>query len=113
MNRDDIIRMARETGINEATSEFYGDELEHFAALVAAAERERMKSEGWRQCAKGQRTTQFCGMLEDTVAAEREACAKVAESMRPKGGRMFNEAQSACFSALTDCAAAIRARGQA
>jgi hypothetical protein len=46
------------------------------------------------------------------AAAEREACAKVAESMRPHGGRMFDEAQSACFSALTDCAVAIRARGQ-
>jgi hypothetical protein len=44
---------------------------------------------------------------------EREACAKVAESMRPHGGRMFDDAQSASFSALTDCAAAIRARGQA
>jgi len=47
------------------------------------------------------------------AAAEREACAKVAESMRPHGGRMFDDAQSASFSALTDCAAAIRARGQA
>ena len=41
MNRDDIIRMAREAGIGwleraEGISEF----LERFAALVAAAERE-------------------------------------------------------------------------
>jgi hypothetical protein len=35
-----------------------------FAALVAAAERNRMISEGWRQCAQGQKTTQFCGMVE-------------------------------------------------
>jgi len=33
---------------------------------------ERMKSEGWRQCAEGQRTTQFCGLLEEAVNAERE-----------------------------------------
>ena len=79
MTRDDIIRMARESGIIQPEIVF--THLERFAALLAAA--------------------------------EREACAKVAESMRPHGGRMFNEAQSACFSALTDCAAAIRARGQA
>jgi hypothetical protein len=36
-----------------------------------------MKSEGWRQCAVGQKTTQFCGMLEAAVQAEREACAKI------------------------------------
>jgi hypothetical protein len=50
--------------------------------------------------------------MRNIVAAEREACAKVAESMRPNGGRMFDEAQGACFSALTDCVAAIRARGE-
>jgi hypothetical protein len=38
------------------------------------------KEEGWRQCAKGQRTTQFCGLLEEAVRAEREACAKIAET---------------------------------
>ena len=52
-------------------------------------------------------------LCELVAQAERKACAKVAESMRPHGGRMFDEAQSACFSALTDCAKAIRARGQA
>jgi hypothetical protein len=44
MNRDDIIRMARETGldlyINDATEEPYAIRLERFAALVAAHERE-------------------------------------------------------------------------
>lgn len=43
-----------------------------FGRLVAAAELERMKSEGWRQCAEGQRTTQYCGQLEYAVNAERE-----------------------------------------
>ena len=38
------------------------------------------EEEGWRQCAKGQRTTQFCGLLEEAVRAEREACAKIAET---------------------------------
>ena len=50
MNRDDIIRMAREIGLEhrEAAEELnspycdgiYLDDLERFAALVAAAERE-------------------------------------------------------------------------
>jgi hypothetical protein len=92
MTRDDIIKLARQAGLWPSDDWYkeYGittpneqflPELERFAALVAAA--------------------------------EREACAKVAESMRPHGGRMFDEAQSASFSALTDCAVAIRARGQA
>ena len=61
------------------------EQLKRFAALVAAAEVERMKSEGWRQCAEGQRTTQFCGLLEEAVAAEREACAEVATNWRCNG----------------------------
>ena len=70
MNRDDIIRMAREAGIGwleraEGISEF----LERFAHLVAAA--------------------------------EREACAKVAESYEPR-----------CDSCPSGVANAIRARGQ-
>ena len=40
MNRNEIIRMALEAGINHATSEFYGNELERLARMVAAAERE-------------------------------------------------------------------------
>jgi hypothetical protein len=87
MDRESIIRMAREACDKDKVDPWHGgfwtitqEELERFAALVAAA--------------------------------EREECAKVAESMRPHGGRMFDEAQSACFSALTDCAVVIRARGQ-
>ena len=50
MNREDIIRMAREAGIRFRRDVFHsgycdgvhGDELEAFAALVASAERERI-----------------------------------------------------------------------
>ncbi len=66
-----------------------------FAALVAAAERNRLISEGWRQCAKGQRTTQFCGMVEQARQEEREACL---DCIRPNATPM-------------EMAAAIRARG--
>jgi hypothetical protein len=66
-----------------------------FAALVAAAERNRMISEGWRQCAQGQRTTQFCAVAEQARLEEREACAQVCDPYTH--GQWF--------------AAAIRARG--
>ena len=41
MTREDIIDMAAQAGINEATWFYDDDVLEKFAALVAAAERER------------------------------------------------------------------------
>ena len=40
MNRDDIIRMAREAGLWPAVTDTFPSEVERFAALVAAAERE-------------------------------------------------------------------------
>ena len=41
MNRDDVIRMAREAGESEGMAEFvFHPVIEHFAKLVAAAERE-------------------------------------------------------------------------
>jgi hypothetical protein len=47
MNRDDVIRMARETGldlyINDVTEEPYATKLERFANLVAADAYEK----GW------------------------------------------------------------------
>ena len=57
-----------------------------FAALVAAAERNRMIADGWRQCAQGQRTSQHCGMVEQARLGERKACAKVfAAAIRARG----------------------------
>ena len=40
MNREEVIRMAREAGFAYSWSEAAGEALERFAALVAAAERE-------------------------------------------------------------------------
>ena len=97
MNRDDIIRMAREAGLGTSLTHDGGEkrvwiegadwhaELSRFAALVAAA--------------------------------EREACAKVCEEIREYADgfhvkdsafdRMQNVAEGA-----EECAAAIRARGE-
>lgn len=45
MNRDDILRMAREAGIRNDCDGIWceADQLERFANLVAAAEREKLK----------------------------------------------------------------------
>ena len=40
MNRDDIIRMAREAGYGDAMADLHAPALERFAALVAAAQRQ-------------------------------------------------------------------------
>lgn len=39
----------------------------------------------------------------------KERCASIAQSMQPAGGRMWTDEQAACFDALSECAAAIRA----
>ena len=88
MNREDIIRMAREAGftdhngfceviVRHSNGSWVGvkDELERFAALVASA--------------------------------EREACAKVCDS------HAFAEGVPGAPTWSEACAAAIRARGQA
>jgi hypothetical protein len=69
MNRDDIIRMAREA-MPEIAREITDEELERFAALVAAAEREA--------CA------QLCysyGPFDGTVSTE----VKLARAIRARG----------------------------
>ena len=74
MNREDIIRMAREADATGYGDELTGDAIERFAALVAAA--------------------------------EREACAKVCEAMRPTEREFDQRFYTAC----TLNANAIRAR---
>ena len=61
MNGDDIIRMAREAGLVTTTSSI--ESVKHFAALVAAAEREA--------CALDALTAPIKTHRQDT----REACA--------------------------------------
>lgn len=91
MDHDDIIRMAREAGWND-------DDCIDIGVFVALI-KEQMLSEGWRQCAVGQRTTQFCGQVQAAVALEREEILKMSEAQ--------------WFRTQADYDAAIRARGEA
>ena len=80
--RDEIIKMARNCGAEDFSNEVWllsFENLERFFHMAQAA----VIEQGYRKCAEGQKTTQFCGMLEQAVLAEREACAKVAQSFDP------------------------------
>ena len=82
MDREDIIRMAREAGLDPDLWN-YTDAFERFAALVAAAEREKVAR--WH-IGSGY-TTGHGDTIEDLLVelewqvceSEREACAKVCE----------------------------------
>ena len=119
MTRDDVTRMAREAGLKVGTNisgitlvgapmehglaHLTIDELKRFAALVE----QHLIQQGYRQCAKGQRTTQYCGMLQDAVLAEREACALVCDA----NAEACNN-NSMLRDVLAGNAAAIRARSK-
>ena len=92
MNRDDIIRMAREACGEPAWSggvEWTWDEVQRFAALVYA--------EGHKDGLDDFEA----GVLPAAIKAEREACALAAEAVVPRHTECGNK-----------IAAAIRARGQ-
>jgi hypothetical protein len=88
MTRDDIIRLARESGGADITSHGWTswvgvhstEFLERFAALVAAA--------------------------------EREACAKVCHDYATRHGLKGDDNEKAQAWMMLQCAAAIRARGE-
>ena len=74
--------------------------IETLRQALAQLEQNKLLKQGWRQCAIGQRTTQYCGMAEQARLEEREACARLIEDwdsdmMDPRDG-----------------ADAIRARGE-
>ena len=106
MNQEDIIRMAREAGLDPDLWN-YTDAFERFAALVAAAEREKVAR--WH-IGSGY-TTGHGDTVEDLLKElewqirerEREACAKVCENLvLAHPGRADMTADQ--------CATAIRAR---
>jgi len=108
MNRDDIIRMAIQAGAEQKMHGYWSflqDDIERFAELVAAAEREKVAR--WmmeRGYATGHGDTIEELLREiDWQAAERERemCASVAESYEPT-----------CDTCPSGVANAIRARGK-
>ena len=110
MNREDIIRMARECGFwldgaNQAMPMWVikQEELERFAALVASAEREKYEAiiTNMTKLLEAQQNREGVAvdMIAAGIAAEREACAKVCEDAPEPDG--------------ADLAERIRARGQA
>ena len=96
MNREDIIRMAREAGfiINDENQMTHS--LERFAAIVVAAERNSWPAE---MEAMERQVNILTDALAQAKAEEREACAKVCEDDFGNGA--------------LNLADAIRARGQA
>jgi len=123
MTQEDIIRMARECFADpDGSLELLTPELTEFAALVAAAEREKvahwMRSLGYAtghgdtiEDLLDHLGTQIAEGLEAevqaAVAAEREACAKVCEAEYEGYDWADREKDGA-----EACAAAIRARSK-
>ena len=96
MNREDIIRMAREAKqyaeyVTPQGMEWFDIYNERFAALVASAEREQLTDAAMKAAEKA---------VDVAIALEREACAKVCENKNT-------------LLEWPTYAAAIRARGQA
>jgi hypothetical protein len=109
MTKEDIIRMAREAGgylgelpLCDAWLFVEEEHLQRFAALVAAAERDKWEAkfkqlEALMQVREQQPNKPCC-------LAEREACAKVCDV------RAVQDGWEGCYA--DECAAEIRARGQ-
>ena len=111
MDREEIIRMAREAGLAYGSDEKPLNSVTRFAALVAAAERNKLAAWMMRQgYATGHGDTvedllkELEWQIEERIAAEREACAKACDvlAVHPEYA-----------SDITKVAAqAIRARGE-
>lgn len=94
MKKDEVLKVAGEPAAK--VEDFTGDRSRIFthkrlpvgsnpyteAQLLAVAE--AMKADGWRQCAVGQRTSQFCGQLE---AEKAKAYAAGEEAMRERAAK--------------------------
>jgi hypothetical protein len=115
MNREEIIRMAREAGFkvdwqHADVAEIKAKRYEYFAELVTAAEREKVAA--WMM-ARGY-ATGHGDTIEDLLQEldwqireqEREACAKACEERQEVFEKYYTKGLAAM------CAAAIRARSE-
>ena len=116
MNREEIIRMAREAGFDphDMSDDFTCnlEDIEHFATLVAAAERNKLAAWMMRQgyaTGHGDSTEDLMKELEwqieERIRNEREACAAVCDEKE----EVFRKYYTKGLPML--CAEAIRARG--
>jgi predicted HAD superfamily phosphohydrolase len=127
MNREDIIRMAREAGFLPQANPAMPQLLERFAALVASAEREVVANwimdKGFAT-GHGDSIVDLLDQLEWQIAEkEREACAKICDLAMLQNQEAINELENdehiaKCFiqgamNQLVKTAKAIRARGKA
>ena len=103
LNRDEINRIIYDNGLFHGTMALGvvmdADHLERFAALVAAAERERIKWDSIHSC-HPHCDRPACVAVRRAREDEREMCAKVCEA---EGERID--------ASWVSCAAAIRERG--
>jgi hypothetical protein len=90
MTQDDIIEWALEANIGDATIEYYKEELEVFAKLIAAQVEEALAEE-------------YMTDIHRAIKIEREACAKECEHTALRMGSEWMAAH---------CAEAIRSRGK-
>jgi hypothetical protein len=90
MNRDDIIRTARAAGFVDGVVDIMGfDGFANFAALVAAAERERMEIDSIHTChAECQRPA--CVAVREAVKAELDRCVLILERLHERSGGQYN-----------------------
>jgi hypothetical protein len=115
MDREDIIKLAREAGFkvdwqHADVAEIKAKRYEYFFALVAAAERNKLASwmiERGYATGHGDSTEDLLKELEWQIAErEREACAKACEERQEVFEKYYTKGLAAM------CAAAIRARGE-
>lgn len=121
MNKDDVIRMAREAGLTVGTNicgvmlvgspstpgiaHIDIDEMQRFAALV----REHLLSTDIHSC-HADCDRPACVQTRKAVEAEREACAKVVDKMADYMEQEMEPSGSVVW--VRNHAAAIRARGE-
>jgi len=116
MDREDIIRMAREAGLAYGSDEKPLGSVTRFAALVAAAERNKLAAWMMRQgyaTGHGDTVEDLLKEVEWQVREqEREACAKVCDE-KVNAEYATGKVDHHEMAWTQACAIAIRARGQA
>jgi len=124
MDREEIIRMAREAGLAYGSDEKPLNSVTRFAALVAAAERNKLAA--WmikHSYATGHGDSieklleELEWQIEESVRNEREACAEACEEVESRAEELWDKfaypEDQGMASGARQCTTAIRARGQA